>query len=343
MSNVYFIPVLTVYDTERINKAAKVLLGKLTEERQEDISGVVPVKLHFGEAGNTTYLEPENYDGILEFIRERGAEPAFIETNVLYKGERMTEKSHRRLAEEHGFTKAPVIIADGDHGESYTEVEINKKNFKTCKIGKEFEKYPCLIVASHFKGHVLAGFGGAIKQLAMGCASRGGKLAQHDNAVPIIDLNKCVSCGACKRQCPAGAISLNPKAVIDEEKCLGCAACISTCRLDAIGNDWDRTLNGNFFERLAEYAYAAALGKKNMYITLALNITELCDCAGQSLETVAPDLGVFASLDPVAIDKAALDMVNRRKKVFKKGGHTLDYGREIGLGDTEYTLINLSL
>lgn len=343
MANVYFIPVSTIYDTEKINKAAKVLLNKLIEERQEGISGVVPVKLHFGEAGNTSYIGPENYDGILEFIKENGAEPAFIETNVLYKGERMTEKSHRKLAADHGFTKAPIIIADGDHGENYTEVEINKKNFKTCKIGKELEKYPCLIVASHFKGHVLAGFGGAIKQLAMGCASRGGKLAQHDNAIPIVNWDKCASCGTCKRQCPADAITLNPKAVIDEGKCIGCASCMGVCNFDAIGNDWDRTLNGNFFERIAEYAYAAANGKKNMYITFALNITELCDCDGHSMEPITPDLGVFASLDPVAIDKAALDMVNSRKNIFKKGGHTLTYGKEIGLGDTDYTLINLSL
>lgn len=118
---------------------------------------------------------------------------------------------------------------------------------------------------------------------------------------------------------------------------------MSSCKIGAIYNDWDRTLNGNFYERLAEYAYAATRGKNNMYITFVFNITALCDCDGHSMEPVAPDIGVFASLDPVAIDKAVLDMVNRRKKVFKKGEHTLDYGKEIGLGDTEYTLINLSL
>lgn len=343
MSNVYFIPVNTIYDTEKINAASKVLLKKLLEERGCNLSKTTPVKVHFGEDGNTTFIGAENYDGILGFIGENGSKPCFIETNVLYKGERMTRDSHIALALDHGFTNAPIIIADGDHGEEYAEVEINKKNFKKCKIGKAFLDYDSLIVASHFKGHAVAGFGGAIKQLAMGCASRGGKLAQHDNEVPVIDTGKCVGCKACANQCPVGAIEVSPTAKIDEGKCVGCASCINACKVDAIGNDWEKSLKGSFFERLAEYAYAAALGKKNMYITFAFNITRLCDCEGHFMESVAPDMGVFASLDPVAIDKACLDMVNKRKLVFKTGEYTLDYASEIGLGSTNYELIELSL
>lgn len=343
MSKVYFIPIITIYDTDKIIKASKVLLEKLLEERGGELEKVTPIKVHFGEKGNTTFIDAENYDGILEFIREKGSEPVFIETNVLYKGERMTRNSHINLAIEHGFTEAPIIIADGDHGENYVEVEINKKNFKTCKIGKEFENYKSLIVASHFKGHEVAGFGGAIKQLAMGCASRGGKLAQHDNEVPIVFSEKCVGCKACANQCPVSAINVDPTAVIDEKKCVGCASCINACKFDAIGNDWEKSMKGSFNERLAEYAYAAAKGKKNMYISYALNITNHCDCDGQHMETIAPDIGLFASLDPVAIDKACLDTVNKRKRVFKKGEYTLDYAKEIGLGDTEYEIIELSL
>ncbi|MBE6008264.1 MAG: DUF362 domain-containing protein [Lachnospiraceae bacterium] len=343
MSKVYFIPVLTIYDTERITKATKVLLEKLKEDSGIVLDDVTPIKVHFGEKGNITYIGAENYDGIIDFIKENGSEPAYIETNVLYKGERMTRDSHIKLAVEHGFTQAPVIIADGDHGESYTEVEINKKNFRTCKIGREFEKYKKMIVVSHFKGHGVAGFGGAIKQLAMGCAARGGKLAQHDNTIPTVFSEKCVGCKVCANNCPVKAITVDPTAVIDESKCVGCAACMNYCKFDAIGNDWDNSNKGSFNERIAEYAYAAASGKENMYISLALNITKHCDCEGHAMDTIAPDYGIFASLDPVAIDKACLDMVNRKKMVFKKGEYTLSYGKEIGLGDTEYELIELSL
>ncbi len=343
MKKVYFIPVATIYDTEKIVKSTKTLMAKLVEEKGTPLAKEIPIKVHFGEKGNTTFIAAENYDGIIEYIKEQGSEPCYIETNVLYKGERMTRTSHINLALEHGFDQIPIVIADGDHGEDYVEVEIDKKNFKKCKIGKAFENYKSMVVVSHFKGHGVAGFGGAIKQLAMGCASRGGKLAQHDNEVPIIDTGKCVGCKACAAQCPVSAIEVDPLAKIDVAKCVGCASCINACKFDAIGNDWDKSLKGSFNERLAEYAYAATVGKENLYITMAFNITKLCDCEGHHMDTIAPDLGVFASLDPVAIDRAALDMVNRKKMVFKKGEYTLEYGKEIGLGDTEYELIELSL
>lgn len=196
---------------------------------------------------------------------------------------------------------------------------------------------------SHFKGHVLAGFGGAIKQLSMGCASKGGKLAQHANSIPKINRLKCRACKACANKCPQSAITVDKKAKIDKNKCVGCASCMATCQFSAITNSWFASLTKSFNERLAEYAYAAAKGKNNIYISFAFNITKNCDCEGHPMKHIAKDIGIFASTDPVAIDQACLDILdkNEGRTVFKRGRNTLEYAASIGLGSREYELIEL--
>jgi uncharacterized Fe-S center protein len=128
---------------------------------------------------------------------------------VLYRGERTTKTKHKKLAEEHGFTELPVIIADGEYGDEYENVEINKKHFKNCKIGKEIASQKQMIMLTLFKGHMLAGYGGAIKQLGMGCATRGGKLDQHANSIPKVICFKCKSCKVCSVICAEKAINMN--------------------------------------------------------------------------------------------------------------------------------------
>lgn len=343
MKKVYFKSINSYSKTEEISRAAQELLDKIVKDENMVLEKFIPLKVHFGEKGNKTYIESKNYSGIINYLKSKDIESAYIETNVLYRGERTTREKHINLAKEHGFTELPIIIADGEHGESFEEVEIKKKHFEKCKIGKEIAKQKQIIVLSHFKGHILAGFGGAIKQLGMGCASRGGKLDQHANSIPKISGFKCKACGACAAKCPESAIKLSPKAKIDKDKCVGCASCMAICPHSAISNSWLGSLSKYFNERLAEYAYAASKDKNNIYITFAFNITRQCDCEGHSMKPVAKDLGVFASTDPIAIDQACLDMLDKvnGRKVFGRGRHTLEYGEKIGLGSREYQLVEL--
>lgn len=343
MSKVYFKPIKSYSNTEEINEVSTLLLDTLIKEENITLEKFIPLKVHFGEKGNKTFIEPKNFISIINYLKEKQVETGYIETNVLYRGERTTKEKHTKLALNHGFTQVPIIIADGEHGEDYDLVEINKKNFEKCKIAKEFSKYNQVIVFSHFKGHALAGFGGAIKQLAMGFASRGGKLDQHANSIPKISSLKCKSCKACVAKCPETAIIMGSKAKIVKDKCIGCASCMAVCPHGAITNSWLASITKSFSERLAEYAFAAAKNKNNIYITFAMNITRNCDCEGHKMEKIIDDVGIFASRDPLAIDKACLDVIDKinGKTVFKRGRRTLEYGEEIGLGSKTYELVEL--
>jgi uncharacterized Fe-S center protein len=343
VKKVYFKAIDSYSKTEEISNAASELLDQIVKAENISLEKFIPIKVHFGEKGNTTYIKSNNYSGIINYLKEKDIESAFVETNVLYRGERTTKEKHVKLAKEHGFIELPIIIADGEHGEDYEEVEINKKHFNKCKVGKEIADKKQLIIMSHFKGHALAGFGGAIKQLGMGCASRGGKLAQHANSIPKISYLKCKACSACAKKCPVSAITVGKKAKIDKDKCIGCASCMAICPYGAISNSWIASLSKSFNERLTEYAYAAAKDKNNIYITFAFNITKNCDCEGHSMKPIVDDVGVFASTDPVAIDKACLDLLdkNNNKTVFKRGRYTLDYAEKIGLGSKEYEFVEI--
>lgn len=340
MSKVYFKAIDSYSKTEEINAAAVELLRIIEEKENTKLNKYVPLKVHLGEKGNTTFIHPRNFDGIIDYLKQKDIDTVFIETNVLYKGQRNTVTNHLKVAEEHGFTKVPVIIADGEAGEEYELIEINKKNFDKCKIARAIAVEEQLIVLSHFKGHALAGYGGAIKQLGMGFASKGGKLAQHANSIPKISSLKCKACKACAMKCPENAIIVDKKAKIDKNKCVGCASCMASCPHNAISNSWLASLSKSFNERLAEYAYAAAKDKRHIYISFAFNITKNCDCEGHPMKIIAKDLGVFASTDPVAIDQACLDVLdkNEGRIVFKRGRYTLQYAEKIGLGSRSYEL-----
>lgn len=337
MSKVYFKRV-ECKDYKALSLAARELVEELTQNEGHVFKGTVPLKVHFGEKGNTTYVPSTCYLDIIEYLKSKGVDSAYIETNVLYRGARTTRDSHIAIALEHGFTQLPIVIADGDHGEAYDEIHIGKTFIESCKIGKAFSDYDQFVVMSHFKGHGSAGFGGALKQLAMGFASRGGKLAQHSGISPKVREKKCVVCGLCIEKCDVNAIEMRETAYIHPDKCVGCAGCIAVCPTGAIVNDWS---DANFKEKIAEYAYGAQLGKDNVYISYLINVTAECDCMGQHMEAVAKDIGVFVSKDPVAIDAACLDILQKEagECLFNDGRASIVHAVKIGLGSDEYELI----
>jgi len=346
MSKVYFQKVDSNTSVKEIKDITKQLLDKLIEKENISLEKNVPLKVHFGEKKNITFIKSENYEGIIDYLNNKNIETCYIETSVLYGGHRNKKELHLKTAEEHGFTQVPIIFADGEQGELFDEVEISKKHFITCKIGKVFFDYNQLIVLSHFKGHFFAGFGGAMKQLSMGCASKGGKLAMHMGIKPKIVNRKCKKCNLCKERCNENAITIGNKSFIDYESCVGCGACISICPHKAITVYTLKGLYNVFFqgtmfrEKMIEYAYAAQKDKKNIYMNFGMNVTKGCDCEPKKMKPIMEDFGIFISTDPVAIDKACYDIAKQKGKAFK-GSEQFLYAEKIGLGLTKYDLIEI--
>lgn len=346
MSKVYFKQVLPHADVNEIRMAAASVLTEFLEREKISLENKLPLKVHFGEKGNRTYLSAETYDGIIDLLQQRNVECSFIETSVLYGGERFNREKHVKLAKQHGFTRLPIVIADGAHGEDAQNVEVNLKHFKYCSVSKAIAETPQILVLSHFKGHALAGFGGAIKQLSMGCAAKGGKMAMHLNVKPVIWNWLCKKCKLCQTRCQQNAITIDKKSFIDPEKCIGCGACFSICPHHAVSIFSIQALKNalfhrnNFREKLVEYAYAAHHGKKNIYLTFATSVTPGCDCEPRPMRPCVDNIGIFVSADPVAIDTACYDAVAAAGKKFK-GVEQLSYAEKIGLGSRQYELIKI--
>ena len=345
---VYFSPVDERTCTTEVQRISRTLLDTVIRSENVSLRNTVPLKVHFGEPKNVTFIPSENYSGIIAYLRERQVESCFMETSVLYGGKRYKKELHAQTAEQHGFTQLPIIFADGEHGEDFAEVAINQKHFKTFKVGKAFLDFDQMIVLSHFKGHMLAGFGGAIKQLSMGYASKGGKLAMHMGEKPHIKSRKCTRCKRCLTRCNVDALHIGEtdrdKSWIDREQCVGCGACVAICPEKAVSLFTIKSVSkfmgiGNpFIEKLVEGALAAQQHQQNIYISFAMNITPGCDCEARKMKPVMDDIGIFASTDPVAIDKACFDMARERGKKFRAGKKTFSYAAEIGLGKVEYKL-----
>lgn len=346
-ATVYFTPTGAGITVDEIQQISRHLLDLIIREEGIVLRPKVPLKVHFGEEKNVTYIKPENYQGIIDYLHDAGVASCYMETCVLYGGERYKKELHEKTAKRHGFTQLPIVFADGEHGEDFAEVEINQKHFQTFKVGRAFLDYDQMIVLSHFKGHKMAGFGGAIKQLSMGYAAKGGKLAMHLAEKPHIKNRKCTRCKKCLSRCNVDALHIgvdkNEKSWIDRDRCVGCGACVAICPQEAVSFITVRSVAkflgiGNpFIEKLVEGAYAAQKDQRNIYISFATSITAGCDCEGKKMKPIMADMGVFASLDPVAIDKACCDMAKARGKRFK-GQNAFQYAEKIGLGSCEYTL-----
>jgi len=351
------------------------LLSKLTRlidtAGLEDIittRNLVALKLHFGEEGNTAFIRPVFLRCIVDRIKELEASPFLTDTNTLYAGTRGNSVSHLNTAIKNGFSysvvNAPIIIADGIRGASFSSVNMEQYTIKTAYLGKEIVGSDVLISLAHFKGHELTGFGGTIKNLGMGCASRKGKLEQHSGLSPKVKRKKCVGCGTCVQHCAQKAISLNEeKAVIDPRKCVGCGECIIVCPNSAINVQWSADVP-TFQKKMVEYAWAVLRGKqgKALFLNFLTNISPACDCNNYSDAPIVQDIGIIASKDPVAIDQASVDLVNRQTaadgsclEASKMPGEDkfmaiypkidwnvqLDYAEKIGLGSREYELVTI--
>lgn len=313
---------------------------RLYDKVKDNVNGDVGLKVHFGEAGNTYYVRPEFYRELQE---ETNA--SFVETNVIYPGPRRETESHIAVAKDHGFGYAPIDILDKD-GEIAIPVKLG--HFNEVWVGKEFFDYDTYVVCSHFKGHAMAGFGGAIKNIAMGMGSRIGKTSMHRSQYPVTHVDKCINCGICQQNCPVNAISLEPLRV-DPTKCIGCGKCIAECPVKALTNQHQGTGDNLFLEKLADYAKGISDNTNMVYISFVNNVSPDCDCSSHPEEPFVHDIGILASTDPVAIDKACLDLVNEAadsEDAFLEensisGNHQLEYGQKIGLGTMNYTLIDI--
>ena len=351
---------------DRANLKAKI--------REKDL---VAIKLHFGEKGNTAFVRPIFLRRVVDQVKELKGKPFLTDTTTLYTGTRSEAVSHLTTAFENGFTEsvvnAPIVIADGLRGNNATKVRIDKSIFKTVSIAREIDMADALITVTHFKGHELSGFGGALKNLGMGCSSREGKLSQHSNISPKVKGKNCKGCERCLSWCAQEAISMQAPqlgvetkqtvALIDPKKCVGCGECILTCPSGAIQIQWNESIP-IFQKKMVEHAYGAVQKKKGktLYLSFLSQISPACDCYGYSDTPIVGDIGILSSEDPVAIDQASVDLVNKEEgnrssklpKNWEPDGDKfraiypevdwniqLAYAEEIGLGKREYELIKI--
>ena len=325
------------------------------------------VKVHFGELGNDGFISPVLVRQAVEKIRGCGAMPFLTDTNTLYIGSRSNAVEHITTAILHGFdyavAGAPVIIADGLDGRNVAKIPVSGKHFDTVAVAGDIVAADSMLVLSHFKGHIVSGFGGAIKNLAMGCAPPEGKRAQH-NARPFNIPEKCTGCGKCIPVCPRSAINIeNDKSMIDATECIGCFECMHACPEHAIDINWETEIPV-FMERMVEHAFGAVKGKagKVAYMNFLIRITPDCDCFPFSDAPIVPDIGILASTDPVAIDAASFDLVNRQQgftdslltahhkpgedkfsgvHIHTDGLRQIRYAEELGMGSSTYELVTI--
>ena len=369
MSSIVYACTMRTSMKENLLKKIDRLLGHLDLEGRIAARDLVAIKLHFGERGNTGFIRPILIRPVVEAVKRLQAVPFLTDANTLYAGARSDAARHLQTAVENGFAYsvvgAPLVIADGLKGEAYVETPIGLEEVDTAYIGSAVAEADALVSVAHFKLHELAGFGGAIKNVGMGCAARRGKLAQHSNISPKVKQKRCIGCGDCYRHCAHSAIDMidvegKKKAMIQPERCVGCGECILACPQGAVQIQWNETIPV-FMKKMVEYTAAVLEGKrdKSVFINFLTQITPACDCVPYSDAPLVRDIGVLASHDPIAIDQASVDLMNREgclsgtclesapgpgeDKV--RGVYPyidweiqLAYGRKVGLGTTDYVL-----
>ncbi len=274
----------------------------------------VAIKMHFGELGNISYLRPNYAKAVVDTVKELGGIPFLTDCNTMYPGSRKNAIEHLYCAWENGFTPltvgCPVIIGDGLKGTDDVEVPVEGGEYiEKAKIGRAVMDADIFISLTHFKGHEMTGFGGAIKNIGMGCGSRAGKNAQHSNGQPDIDPELCRGCRACMKECANNGLSFNEetrKMSVDLNNCVGCGRCIGACNFDAISFA-DGAAIKDLNCRMAEYTKAVLAGRPNFHVSIIVDVSPHCDCHSENDAPILPDIGMFASFDPLALDQACAD------------------------------------
>ena len=324
------------------------------------------IKIHFGEPGNLAYLRPNYSKVIVDLIKEQGGRVFLTDCNTLYVGRRKNGLDHMDAAYENGYnpfaTGCHVVIADGIKGTDDVLVPIDGDFVKEAKIGRAVMDADIVISLNHFKGHEATGFGGALKNLGMGCGSRAGKMEMHSAGKPYVKEKKCIGCGQCQKICAHSAITItDKKASIDHNKCVGCGRCIGICPMDAVKPAEDES-NDILNCKIAEYAHAVLKDRPNFHISLVCDVSPCCDCHGENDAPIVPNVGMFASFDPVALDIACADAVNKQPvlsgSVLSEQPHVhhdhfknthpetnwmtgIDHAVKLGMGSKEYELIEI--
>lgn len=274
----------------------------------------VAIKMHFGELGNISYLRPNYARAVADVVKEYGGKPFLTDCNTLYPGKRKNALEHLECAWENGFTAltvgCPIMIGDGLKGTDDVSVPVAGGEYiKEAKIGRAVMDADVFVSLTHFKGHEMTGFGGAIKNIGMGCGSRAGKKDQHINGKPHVETELCRGCRACQKECANNGLSFDKttkKMSVNEDNCVGCGRCLGSCNFDAIVfSNYAAAAELNC--RMAEYAKAVVDGRPNFHISLVVDVSPNCDCHGENDSPILPNIGMFASFDPLALDQACAD------------------------------------
>lgn len=356
-SKVYFINGSISEGEKAVSEKARKLFKVAGFARCFKENDFTAVKIHVGEDGNNTFIPAPCIKGLIEELLALKTKPFLTDTSTLYAGKRHNAIDHAVLASKHGFDVAglgiPFISPDGLFGTAETAVEINAELNKEVFIASDIVRCQSILSIAHFTGHVATCAGATIKTLGMGCASRKGKMRQHSALQPSVS-DDCTGCGECFKHCPAGAITLSDlKAHIEQEKCIGCAECVAVCRFGAVEYDWEQE-NETLQRSIAEHALGTLKGKENKaaFFNFVMSVTKDCDCFDSpNMRKIVDDIGIIASIDPVAVDRAAIDLVEKKagKKLPKllendklDARYQIEHAERIGLGSAKYSLIEIS-
>lgn len=363
-SKVYYTSMRTGFDNGLLDKL-KRLIKKAGIENIDFDGKYTAIKMHFGEPGNLAFLRPNYAKVVADTVKELGGKPFLTDCNTLYVGGRKNALDHIESAYVNGFsplsTGCHIIIGDGLKGtdEVYIPVE-GGEYVKEAKIGRAIMDADVFISLAHFKGHEATGFGGALKNIGMGCGSRAGKMEMHSAGKPHVEEELCIGCHRCEKICAHDAPQFkDKKASIDHNKCVGCGRCIGVCPKDAIVAASDES-NDILNCKIAEYTKAVVDGRPAFYINLVIDVSPYCDCHAENDAAIVPDVGFFASFDPVALDIACADAVNAQPVISNTclseadhEGHDhfgamfpttdwrtcIEHAKKIGLGTDEYELV----